>query len=514
MKSNLVHQFLESAVATDPDAVLVTEIAGSRTYSEVEAGANRIARILARRKLVRGDRVALLAPNSSAYIEAYYGILKAGGIVVALDAGGDPDSQAARLIDCTPAGLICSGPQVRRGLQLAVRLELGFLLSLDVVVPAARSGLGDATALINGPEVLPAAGAEPLHLALEPSDRAAIVYTSGSTGKPRGAVLSHHNLVANTLSIISYLGLTAADSVLAVLPLHYVYGKSLLNTHVAAGGRIVLENRFMYPQEALNTMEREAVSGFSGVPSTFAILLNKSNFEQRDLPALRYVTQAGGAMAPALQERLMKALPGKDIYIMYGATEASARLSYLPPADLPARVGSIGKAIPGVELTVRREDGTEAGPHEVGELVARGDNIMEGYWNAPLETSEVLTDLGYRTGDLARRDPEGFLYIVGRSREMIKSGAHRISPMEIEEAIAGNPAVDEVAVKGMADEMLGESIHAFITLREAGTCLERDIQEWCRGRIAPHKIPHAVHFIPAFPRNASGKIDKLALSSR
>ncbi|MBD3868894.1 MAG: AMP-binding protein [Acidobacteria bacterium] len=514
MKSDLVHQFLETWVAADPEAILVTERDGNKTYSEVETGANRIARILVDCKLRKGDRVALIAPNSSLYIEAYYGILKAGGIVVALDAGGDLESQAARLADCTPTGIICSGPQVRRGLQLAARLDLGFVLSLDVSVPAARSGLGDATLLIDGPEALPASGAEPLNLQMDPGDRAAIVYTSGSTGKPRGVILSHRNLVANTVSINSYLGLTAADSILAVLPFHYVYGKSLLNTHVAAGGRVVIENRFLYPQEALNTMEQQAVSGFSGVPSTFAILLNKSNFEQRELPALRYVTQAGGAMAPAMQERLLKAIPGKEIYIMYGATEASARLSYLPPSDLKARVGSIGKAIPGVELTVRRDDGTVAGPDEVGELVARGDNIMEGYWNAPAETAEVLTDLGYHTGDLARRDTDGFLYIVGRSREMIKSGAHRISPKEIEEAIARNPTVDEVAVKGVADEMLGESIHAFITLRAGRPCSEREIQEWCRGQIAPHKTPHQVHFIETFPRNASGKIDKLALSSR
>ena len=376
MTPKLMHQFLESAAEKSPNAVLVTERDGNKTYAEVDAGANRIARILRDRKLQHGDRVALLAPNSSAYIEGYYGILKAGGIAVALDAGGDPESQAARLSDCTPAGIVCSGSQARRGLQLATRLDLGFLLALDVTIPPSRSGLGNGTELINGPEALPAAGAESLNLSLHTSDRAAIVYTSGSTGKPRGAVLSHGNLVANTVSITGYLNLRPTDSVLVVLPFHYVYGKSLLNTHVAAGGRVVIENRFMYPQEALNTLEREAVTGFSGVPSTFAILLNKSNFEQRELPALRYVTQAGGAMAPAMQERLLKALPGKEIFIMYGATEASARLSYLPPADLSTRIGSIGKAIPGVALTVRREDGSETGVDEVGELVAQGDKLF------------------------------------------------------------------------------------------------------------------------------------------
>ena len=347
---------------------------------------------------------------------------------------------------------------------------------------------------------------------LTPDDRAAIVYTSGSTGRPKGATLRHANIVANTASIVEYLELTPYDRVMVVLPFHYVYGKSLLNTHVAVGGSVVIENGFLFPHKALDTLEKSEATGFSGVPSTFAILLNRSNIASRELPHLRYVTQAGGAMAPQLQRRLIDALPGKKVFIMYGATEASARLSYLPPADLPRKIGSIGKAIPGVTLSVLCDDGTLADVGEVGELVAQGANIMEGYWNDPQETTAVLDELGYHTGDLGMRDAEGFLYVVGRKREMIKSGAHRIAPKEIEEILQEHPDVHEAAVVGVPDEILGEAIAAFVSARTKEPLNEREILDWCRQRLPSHKIPGLLRVIEEFERNASGKINKLVLA--
>jgi acyl-CoA synthetase (AMP-forming)/AMP-acid ligase II len=299
--------------------------------------------------------------------------------------------------------------------------------------------------------------------------------------------------------------------VFVVLPFHYVYGKSLLNTHVAAGGSVVIENRFLFPQRALDHLDESAATGFSGVPSTFAILLNRSNLADRNLPHLRYVTQAGGAMAPELQRRLIDALPGKQVFIMYGATEASARLSYLEPADLRRKMGSIGKAIPGVTLRVLRDDHTEADVNEVGELVAAGPNIMEGYWNDPDATLAVLDEHGYHTGDLGRRDEDGFLVVVGRSREMIKSGAHRVAPKEIEEVLLEHPHVHEAAVVGIPDEILGESIAAFVSARPGRRPDVRDILNWCRTKLPPHKVPGDVRVLDEFQRNAAGKINKLVL---
>ena len=217
-------------------------------------------------------------------------------------------------------------------------------------------------------------------------------------------------------------------------------------------------------------------------------------------------------MAPELQRRLIDALPGKQIFIMYGATEASARLAYLDPADLPRKIGSIGKAIPGVDLRVLLKDGTEADAGEVGELVASGRNIMEGYWNDPEETAAVLDEAGYHTGDLATRDEEGFLYVVGRNREMIKSGAHRISPKEIEETLVEHPEVHEAAVIGVPDEILGESIRAFISARPDQTPLAEEIVAWCHQKLPPYKVPGSLQVIRDFRRSAAGKIDKSFLA--
>lgn len=216
-------------------------------------------------------------------------------------------------------------------------------------------------------------------------------------------------------------------------------------------------------------------------------------------------------MPPETQRRLIGALPGKQIFIMYGATEASARLAYLHPRDLARKIGSIGKAIPGVDLRVLRGDGKEADTDEVGELVASGENLMEGYWNDPAGTAEVLDADGYHTGDLARRDSDGFFYVVGRKREMIKAGAHRIAPMEIEETLVEHPQVDEAAVIGSPDEILGEAICAFISPRPGESLAPDDVLRWCKERLPSYKMPHRIQIVQEFRRNASGKIDKQVL---
>ncbi len=511
MKAQLVHQFLEYHAQRQPEAILVVDGPEQATYAEIDQRANAIAHVLLDQEIQPGDRIGLLARNSSEYIAAYYGILKAGGIVVSLDAAADGENCRTLLELCGAHGLICGrrmargvlGGETVRGLEFVIGWQQewteGFQIDLECRLIDSQVALGFSDR-------------QPPRVALSGHHRAAIVYTSGSTGKPKGVTLKHANIVANTESIVQYLELTPDDRVMVVLPFHYVYGKSLLNTHVAAGGSVVVENGFLFPQKALDTLARLQATGFSGVPSTFAILLNRSNFATREFPHLRYVTQAGGAMALQLQRRLIEALPGKQIFIMYGATEAAARLSYLPLHDLPGKMGTIGKAIPGVTLRVLRDDGRETAVGEVGELVAQGANIMEGYWNEPQETAAVLDVHGYHTGDLGVRDEEGFLSVVGRNREMIKSGAHRIAPIEIEEILLEHPGVHEAAVVGVPDEILGEAIAAFVSARSQDSVSESDIIDWCRRRLPPHKVPGLLRVIEQFERTSAGKINKLSLA--
>jgi acyl-CoA synthetase (AMP-forming)/AMP-acid ligase II len=441
-------------------------------------------------------------------VEAYFGISKAGGVVVPLNTAADAHMLGYFLGD-SGAKVLVVGSHLER----LVRRLAGKLAPVTAVVAAEPAKLGDL-----GDDVDLVAATGPIHevstppsVQLTDEDDAAIIYTSGSTGRPRGATLTHRNLVTNTLTVVEYLALQPSDRVLAVLPFHYVYGASVLNTHVAAGATVVIENRFRYSNVALDTLEAEGCTGFSGVPSTFAILLNRSNLAERSLSELRYVTQAGGALSPALIRRLIEVLPRQQIFIMYGATEASARLAYLPPDQLADAIGSIGYAIAGVELRVLRPDGNECHTDEIGELVARGPNIMRGYWNAPEETARVIDAHGYHTGDLARRDGKDRLWIVGRREDMIKSGGHRIAPQEIEEAILEHPAVHETAVIGVPDELLGERIVAFVVPKVPTALDELALGRFLGDRLPAYKLPRAIELRDDLPKNDAGKISKQVL---
>src|SRR6185503_8657983 len=220
--------------------------------------------------------------------------------------------------------------------------------------------------------------------------------------------------------IVSYLSLNDRDRIMAVLPFHYCYGASLLHTHLLVGGEVVIENRFMYPETVLQRLIETRCTGFAGVPSHFQILLRNSSLRNKRFPDLRYVQQAGGYLAPGFILELRAALPDTQVFIMYGQTEATARLSFLPPDQLETKLGSIGKGIPDVTLRVVNEHGQEVQPGEVGEIVAEGASITRGYWQASRETEEVFRNGALYTGDLARVDEDGFIFIVDRAKDFLK----------------------------------------------------------------------------------------------
>ena len=498
-----VHHFLDSAAAAIPDGPVLALPDRTWSYTDLAQAAHRIAGRLVDHGLRRGDRVVMLFRNGFEYAAVYYGILKAGGVCVSLDPAIGRTGLEYILRDCAPLAVIHDRAAAARSVG-GVRVwpeETRVLLHDGSCAgeggPEVQEKLAGVLAGAPSGTSIPGGGEE---------DLASIVYTSGTTGRPKGAMLTHRNLVSNTRAIVDYLGLTRRDRILAVLPFYYVYGKSLLNTHVAVGGTVIVENRFLFPTVVLERMQSEEATGFAGVPSTFNILLKRTAFAEMAFPALRYVTQAGGAMAPAVTQALMNALPDKKIYIMYGATEASARLSYLDPADLLQKTGSIGKSISGVDLFPIRPDGTPCEPGEEGELVARGPNIMRGYWNDPDETARVLRDGLYHTGDLGHVDGEGFLYIAGRSRSMIKVGGGRVSPQEIEDAISELPDVVETAVIGVKDEVLGEAAKAFAVIRPDAAITPLQIEKFLKKRLAPFKVPKQIVLVDRLPKNPAGKI--------
>ena len=503
----LIHHFLEKHAQTTPEQSACIHEPEVVSYGEMERQANRIAHLLQELGVRRGDRVALLLENSSAYITAYYGILKCGGVTVAMYATTTAKTLAYILNDCEVSIVLTQSKPLALFGELHDQLpKLRAAILLDSTDNGSEIG-NCSWKFFNSPHIAQQPDT-PLNLPLIDLNLASIIYTSGSTGEPRGAMLSHLNIVTNTRSIVSYLGLTARDRIMVVLPFPYVYGKSLLNTHFAVGATVIIDNRFVFPNVVLKTMQEKAATGFAGVPSTYAILLGKSAMRKMEFPALRYLTQAGGAMAPTLIREVMEVFLGKKLFIMYGATEASARLSYLLPEDLPAKVGSIGKPIPNVELRLIKEDGKDAEAGEVGEIVATGANIMQGYWNQPEETKAVLSEHGFHTGDLGRMDDEGFFYVVGRKRDMIKSAGNRVSAKEIEEIILEHPNILETAVIGIPDQYIGEAICAFIVSKNGMLVMPEELIAFCKTRLPEYKVPRAVIVRESLPKNAAGKIMK------
>ncbi|HEY8210726.1 MAG TPA: class I adenylate-forming enzyme family protein [Myxococcaceae bacterium] len=340
----------------------------------------------------------------------------------------------------------------------------------------------------------------------EASAPALIVYTSGSTGAPRGVIQTHRNVAANTVAICEYLELTESDRAMAILPLFYCYGKSVLQTHLRAGGSVFFDHRFMYPRVVLEALGEQRCTGFAGVPLTFELIRRQIDPGALDLRSLRYVTQAGGAMHPETVRWARHAFRPARLFVMYGQTEATARLSYLPPERAEDKEGSIGRGVRNVELKVVREDGGEAVVGEEGHLVARGESVTPGYFEAPEESAQVLRGGWLWTGDLARRDADGFLFLTGRAKEMLKLGGHRVSPVEIEQALGSHPEVAEAAVVGMPDEVGGERACAVVVRRPDGAVTDAELKRHCRERLPAFKVPKTIAFAAELPRTPAGKV--------
>ncbi len=507
----MLWEYLISSAERTPSSPAVLAEEGRADYDALLTGALQFASAARSAGLGWGDRVILFVDNSIEYVISYFGILLAGGVVVGQSAGNRERHLKTVLNHCRAVGIVAGGRNVE-----TVKRVAPFCPSLRFVFfagPSERAHDVDGVTVRSFDGITAKEEPRPLLPEGAPDDLAQIIYTSGTTGNPKGVMLTHGNLRANTESIVSYLRLTRKDRVMAVLPFHYSYGNSLLLTHVACGGSLVIDNRFAYPRKIVDRMAEEAVTGFAGVPSTFAILLHKTALASTPLPSLRLVTQAGGAMSPALARRLCEAVPGAKVFIMYGQTEASARLTYLDPEKLFEKPGSAGRAIPGVDIDIVDPEGRRVAPGEIGEIVARGDNIMAGYWENPADTAKVLREDGLHTGDLARVDDEGYIFIVARKSDMIKSGAHRITPKEIEEVIMEDDRVHEVAVIGDPDPMMGENIVALVVPKPGASIAEREIGGLCRRHLPLYKIPKRIEFRASLPKTSSGKIRKELLRS-
>ena len=504
-----VHDFVLGGASRTPSAPYLWAAGDWTNYRTVASSALRLAHhLVGDLGIVRGSRIALLWENASDAVVSLFGILAAGGTLVPVNTDLKGPDLAYILNHSGAEALIASPRLARRVLDVAADLTSVRVIVTDAPVPEDRlAGLSR----VSWTEIAGSGVELSDPVATTEDDLAAIVYTSGSTGTPKGVMLSHRNLVSNMHSIVEYLELGPEDRVMMVLPHFYIYGLSLLLTHTLVGGSVVMDNRFMYPNTVLQNIVDNEVTGFSGVPSTFTILLARSTVREMSFPALRYVTQAGGAMAPAVQQQVADLFAPARLFIMYGATEAAPRLSYLKPEDLPRKWGSIGKAIPGVELYVADSEGECLPAGHEGEIVASGPNITSGYWKDPVASAAVLRNGRYFTGDLGMEDEEGFLFVTGRSKDIIKVKGFRVSPREIEERLLEVEGVSEAAVIGVPDDLLGEAPVAYVVSADGGGPTEDLLRRALQQRLASYKVPTGFVFLETLPQNASGKIDKQVL---
>ena len=482
----------ETLLSTGEDlAAAVISKTGALTYRELRDEVRRVAVALSRTGCAKGDRVGLVAENGPFFIAAYLGIIRAGLTAVPLQPDLPEPSFQKIVADAGMALLFVSRRHLNR-IRPWVSSSMCLLVEGELVeTPAGREG--------ELPEV------DPMR------DLAALVFTSGSTGAPKGVMVTHRNIECNTRDICAYMGLTSADRVMVVLPFHYCFGISLLHTALLAGGSVVINNDFrLYPETVLQDMQQRGCTGFAGVPSTYQILLRKSRFRTLDFPKLRWLQQAGGKLPDPQIAEIVSAFPAIRYYLMYGQTEATARLSYLPPERLSDKLGSIGKGLPSTRLEVLKPDGSpvEAGSTDTGEILASGDNITLGYWHDPEETRRYFRHGKLHTGDIARVDQDGFIYIVDRDRDIIKCGGNRVSAKEVENVLAELPEVVEAAVVGAPHELLGESIKAFAVPVPGARISAQGAKEHCRKRLPGFKVPDEVLFVRDLPHNSAGKVLK------
>lgn len=518
----LLHDSLTASAAEHADKVAVVTAEERVTYAELHARARRFACLLQAHGVRRGDRVAIFLENSATTVVGIYGALYAGAAFIVINPQTKEDKLRYMLADSAAVAVLSEG-------------RLGRTVSAVVADPA--SPLPELRLVVDasGPAGQPV-DARPAHAAGRPAlaalataadervadpgtiplDLAALVYTSGSTGNPKGVMLSHQNMVFAQGSLVEYLRLDETDRILNLLPLAFDYGlyQALMAVHL--GATLVLERTFAFPAAIVKRVQEEGVTVFPGVPTVFATLLALHRNSPVSMPSVRRFTNTAAHLPDDYVPGLLEMSPGALVYKMYGLTECK-RVCYLEPELVLGKPSSVGKAIPGTETYLLDESGRPVGPGVTGTLYVRGPHVMMGYWNLPAETEHMLKPGKYPgervlcTHDWFRTDEEGFLYFMGRSDDIIKSRGEKVSPVEVENALAGVPGVREVAVVGVPDDLLGQAVRAYVVLDAGASLSEQAFKREAMARLESFMVPRDVVFVGDLPKTATGKVRKKSL---
>lgn len=509
--SILVQDFLQNSAARQPEKVALV-CGGQRfTYTQLDGMANRLAHALHETGVRRGDRVAIYLNNSPEAVVSIFAALKVGGVFVPVNRTTKADKLVFILSNCRASALIADTRALGAGIRERVRKDVKSVNCLVACNGDTAEDGGTAPCCRDFASIQAACSPAPLLPQNIDLDLACLIYTSGTTGEPKGVMCDHSNVVFASGSIIDYLKNVEEDIVLNVLPLAFDYGLYQLLMTFRFGGTLVLENSFAFPATILQLIEQERVTGFAGVPTIFAMLL-QMDLSPYDLSSLRYLTNTAAALPPSHILELRRKFPKVTIFSMYGLTETKRTL-YLPPSWLDKKPGSVGIAIPGTEVWLEDESGRRLGPGEVGELVVRGRHVMRGYWESPEATAAryrpgpVPGERRCYTGDLLCMDEDGCMYFVGRKDDIIKSRGEKVAPKEIETLLHALPGVAEAAVVGVPDPVLGQAIKA-VVVRSDPKLTAMDVLAHCRANLEDFMVPKTVEFRDVLPRSPAGKVNK------
>jgi long-chain acyl-CoA synthetase len=480
------------AARRDPDAVAVRLGEVALTYGGLEQSAARASAMLRDRGVERGDRVGLMLPNVLAFPVLYYGILRAGAVVVPMNTMLKRREVVHYLGDSGAKLLFCWHGA-------AAEAEAGAAEAGAEVVSVGPGDLHDLIATHRpDPEIA----------ATAPGDTAVILYTSGTTGQPKGAELTQRNLDENAgVFARTMVEVGPGDVVIGVLPLFHSFGQTgVMNATLRSGATLDLIQHFE-PGVALETMERDRATAFLGVPTMYTAILNHPGHASRDLSSLR-VCICGAQSLPVEVLHSFERTFGCKILEGYGLSETSPVACQNPPRGV-RKPGSVGPPLEGVEVRVMDDAGEQVAAGEIGEIEIRGPNVMKGYWRNSEATAEAITPEGWlRSGDLGRMDEDGYVYIVDRKKQMIIRGGYNVYPRELEEVLYEHPAVREAAVVGVPHPELGEEVGAAVALRDGAAATPEEISEFVKERLAAYKYPRLVWFVEEIPKGPTGKILK------
>ncbi len=506
-------EFLAIASAIVPERVAIIYNDKQLTYQGMAERTNRLASSLMKSGVQQRDRIGMFQVNCSEYLEAYFGVAKTDAVFVPLNFRAKSDELKYLLTDSEPKVLFVGNRYA--ALFDSVRPEFKDKLYVDLEGPTRENWISYEDFLKQGKndEIMPKSADD---------ETTVLMYTSGTTGVPKGVMLAHDTFSSYILSNVNPPDLEVEERNILTVPMYHIAGLQAAMAAVYGGRTLILERQFK-PDEWMQLVEKYKANRAMMVPTMLGELMEHPDFNKRDLSSLKVITYGAAPMPLEVIKKAIYKFPGVSFINAFGQTETGSTITMLPPEDHVLKgspkeiekklkhLTSIGTPLPGVEIRILDEDGKEVPLGHIGEIVARGSRLMKGYWGKETETAQVIRDGWLYTGDLGCFDEEGYIYLKGRIKDIIKRGGEMIAPLEVENVLCSYPKIKEAAVIGIPDNKWGESARAIVVLNSGEVCSESEIIEYCRQNLASYKKPESVIFVEDLPKNQMGKVLKRLL---